>query len=257
MRWREHLLRLLYPPSTLAMALRGDRTSRRALWTLGLTVEDLRVVADARAARRRAARAPQLRVPAGADPLTMDPDPPGGGGEQMPEPAADDGVIVLGPWKHYEEGSARVQIGGPLGPPPLLAFSDEWLAQRLDPSTGVELLGWSGSVPDLAGARRDADTWARNAGWVLLDLEPDSLRGVTVCRTPGRAVWLNSPNESVFEMAKHNLTAVVSEQGWRQGWRVYDPGRREMDAHGPQTGPEGERLLRVALHALGVEVLDG
>lgn len=51
---RERLLRWLYPPTTLSSALHGDRAARRALWHLGLTVEDLRAIDSARIARRRA-----------------------------------------------------------------------------------------------------------------------------------------------------------------------------------------------------------
>lgn len=50
---RERILRWLYPPTTLASALHGDRAARRALWCLGLTVEDLRAIDHARITRRR------------------------------------------------------------------------------------------------------------------------------------------------------------------------------------------------------------
>lgn len=53
---REFILRCLYPPTTLNQAILGDRASRRALWSLGLTVEDLRAVDRARIERRRRAK---------------------------------------------------------------------------------------------------------------------------------------------------------------------------------------------------------
>ena len=51
---RERVLRWLYPSTTLSSALHGDRAARRALWHLGMTVEDLRAIDSARIARRRA-----------------------------------------------------------------------------------------------------------------------------------------------------------------------------------------------------------
>lgn len=51
---RERVLRWLYPPTTLSSALHGDRAARRALWLMGMTVEDLRAIDSARIARRRA-----------------------------------------------------------------------------------------------------------------------------------------------------------------------------------------------------------
>jgi hypothetical protein len=51
---RERVLRWLYPPTTLSSAPHGDRSARRALWHLGMTVEDLRAIDYARIARRRA-----------------------------------------------------------------------------------------------------------------------------------------------------------------------------------------------------------
>lgn len=53
---REFILRLLYPPTTLNQAILGERWARRALWSLGFTVEDLRAVDRARIERRRRAK---------------------------------------------------------------------------------------------------------------------------------------------------------------------------------------------------------
>ncbi len=276
---RVALLVLDRGPSLLRLALEGDAPARRILASVGVTPHDLTAIADARAARRRAAEAPPAdRVAPGADPLTMDDlsaalaegqaararfDAQTAGmrgasleAQALPMRAeapvdANDGPVVLGPWRgddtgRFYDGDQRVRVGGPLSTLPLVAVIDGWFAQGWDQCMGTELLS-SGSANDIADARRKADDWARAQGWVLLDAEPGYLRGSKI--TLGRS--------SAGQLCSRecDTTPPLRVKTYRyEGWSVWHDGRHL--AHGPQTGAEGERLLRAALTALGVDVLD-
>jgi len=242
-------------PSLLRLALEGDAPARRILASVGVTPHDLTAIADARAARRRAAQTPPAaRVPPGTDPLTMDADTEVQAASGAP--GLYEAPMVLGPWI----GGCRAHVAGPVGALHLRAHKDQdrrwfevWYA------VGAELR-WCATADDRDTACADADAWARAQGWVLLDLEPGSLRGLHVWRQPsltggGAATWRRLDNDDLSEMLKNHTTLRFGIPD--VAWCVLHPEALKLIAHGPQVGAEGERLLLTALRALGVDVLNG
>lgn len=229
-------------PSTLRHALDGDADASRVLASQGVTRYDLTAIADARAARRRDGYQPRPKP--GADPAPLTPPSMRSGVEPAP-PGADypRAVPVFWAWGGpdtvgFYDADLRISDVDIV----LVADANQWRVRRGE----AEVAG--GSAPDIDAARAAADAYARAQGWVLLDAEPDALEGCTITfsrGTTGRLCYL-----------KRDTTPSLCVLLYPDvGWSVWYHHARL--AHGPQTGAEGERLLRAALTALGVEVLDG
>jgi hypothetical protein len=163
--------------------------------------------------------------------------------ERSEQAKAPEPIVVLGPWRQHHSGTwYRLHHGSPIWG--AIVKREEW---ELSPNRLLN--GFSIALARCDGDKNDADHEARKRGWVLLDAEPIT----TVVRLEPWQTWPEGRRARIGE-TPHGLRYCVIGVD-HEGWAV--AGLPQVDhivriiAHGPQTGPEGERLAMAAALALG------